>query len=82
MFSLLRLLFVVLLCLGGIGLYRGWFSMSSPSHDTQTKKVNINVSVDTTKVEADVQKAEQFSEEVAQRIKDRHDRGAKAQEVK
>lgn len=78
MFSLIRWLFVLLLCLGGIGLYRGWFAFSDPNRDPQNNKVNINVSVDTGRLGADAEKAEKFTETVAQRIKD-HREKAKAQ---
>ena len=46
MFFLIRWLFVLALCLGGIGLYRGWFSLSNTGHDPQSNRVNINLSVD------------------------------------
>ncbi len=78
MFSLLRGLFVLLLCLVGIGLFRGWFSFSNPSRDAETHKVNVSVSVDANKVEADVEKVEEeVSEMVAQ-----HASEDKAQQVK
>ena len=56
MFSLIRSLFFLLLILVGIGLYRGWFSFSSPTEDPASHKVNISVSVDTNKVESDAGK--------------------------
>ena len=46
MFSLLRLLSLLLFCLVGIGLCLGWFSFSTPSPDTENNKVNVNVSID------------------------------------
>lgn len=82
MFSLIRSLFVLALCLVGIGLYRGWFSLSSASRDPQTNQVNISVSVDASKVKADAQKVKaKIAEEVAQRVKQLDD-PAKAQTVK
>jgi hypothetical protein len=66
MFSLLRGLIFLVLCLIGIGLFRGWFSFSNPTCDTQSDKVNVSVSVDAGKVEADVEEVkEKISEEVA-----------------
>jgi hypothetical protein len=56
MFSLFRALAFLVLCLVGIGLYRGWFSFSSPSREAQGHKVDVSVSVDTEKLEADVEK--------------------------
>jgi hypothetical protein len=74
MFSLLRWLFVVLLCLGGIGLYRGWFSVSNPSRDADGSHVSIGVTVDTNKVETDVEAVkEKVAAQVAQRLKE-HDK--------
>jgi hypothetical protein len=71
MFSLLRGLFVLLLCLVGIGLFRGWFSFSTPSRDAENNKVNVSVSVDANKVEADVEKVEEeVREMVAHRTTD------------
>jgi hypothetical protein len=74
MFSLLRWLSLLLVCLFGIGLCLGWFSFSSPSPDTANDKVNISVSVDKGKIKSDVAKAEKKITELAGK--------AKAQEVK
>ncbi len=59
MFSLLRGLFVLLRCLGKIGLYRRLFDLLGLSRATQRKKVNISVSVHTNRREADVEKVEE-----------------------
>jgi hypothetical protein len=37
----------------GLGFYRGWFTLSSPSSDTGSDKVNINLTVDQGKVKED-----------------------------
>jgi len=82
MFSLIRTLFVLALCLVGIGIYRGWFSLSSASRDPQTNKVNISVSVDANRVKADAQKVKaKLAQEVAQRVRQLDD-AAKVQTVK
>jgi hypothetical protein len=65
MFSLIRLLFILLLGLIGVGWFRGWYSLSSPTRDAEHNKVNISVSVDATKVEAD---AEKLKHEIASRV--------------
>ena len=66
MFRAIRWLSVLLVCLVGIGLYQGWFSLSSPSPDTESNKVNFNVSVDKSKMKSDVKKAgEKIKEEVS-----------------
>jgi hypothetical protein len=81
MFRIVRWLIVLLVCLGAVGVFRGWFSFSTPSHDADTNTLNINVSVDASKVKADAEKAEQFTENVAQRIKEERDK-AKSPDVK
>ena len=57
--SLLNLAVLVLVCLVGIGLWRGWFHFSSPSTEPGGNKVDVNVSVDKSKMKADVQTFEQ-----------------------
>ncbi len=59
MFSFIWKLIVLAICLVGIGIYRGWFTFSSPSRDPAGDKVNINVSVDGRRIDADAQKVEQ-----------------------
>ena len=62
----MRRLFAVLvalvLCVVGIGFYRSWFTLTSPSTDTESHKVNVSVTVDPDKVRAD---AETVREEAA-----------------
>jgi plastocyanin domain-containing protein len=57
--SLLKVLAVLLICLLAIGLYRGWFSVSSPKSDAPGDKVNVQMSVDKGKIKSDVKKAEE-----------------------
>lgn len=69
MFFLLRWAFVLVLCLGGIGLYRGWFSFNNAGHDPQSDRVNINLSVDENKMQADLKTAEErLAQKVAQQV--------------
>jgi hypothetical protein len=56
--SLIKLAFVLLICLAGIGLYRGWFSLSRAGRDAEGHKANIDMSVDKGKIRSDVKKAE------------------------
>lgn len=74
MLSLPRRLLTLFALLIVIGLFRGWFTLSSPDRDEESHKVNINVSVDTNKLEADAEKLKAAGEKVAQRIKERHNR--------
>jgi hypothetical protein len=78
MFSLIRALLVIGLCLVGIGLYRGWFSFTTPHRDAQSNNVNISVSVNATKLEADVAKVEEkIAEEIASHTNQPDDQAAK-----
>ncbi len=70
MFSMVRWLLAVLLCLLVVGLFRGWFSFSNPGRDPDQNQINVNVSVDRDKVRTD---AQQFTEKVAERIKENRD---------
>jgi hypothetical protein len=65
--SLIKVLAVLLICLVAIGFYRGWFSLSTSSPNTEGKKVNVDLSVDEGKMESDVKKAE---EKVKEEIKE------------
>ena len=78
MFRVIRWLLVLLVCLGGIGLYLGWFSLSSPSPNTDGNKVNIDVSVDKGKMKSNVKKAEEKIKEEVKEISGK----AKAKETK
>ena len=59
MFSLLRAAFTLLACVLVVGYFLGWFSFSRSAPDPQTNKMNINVSVDKSKVGSDLQRLEQ-----------------------
>jgi hypothetical protein len=59
MFSSIWKLIVLAICLVGIGIYRGWFTFSNPTRDPAADSVNINVSVNSRKIDADAQKVEQ-----------------------
>jgi hypothetical protein len=74
--SIFKLLVILVICLVGIGLWRGWFGFSSSSGDNQ--KDEINVSVDKGKIKEDVQKAKT---KVAEEVKELSGK-AKAQEAK
>jgi hypothetical protein len=57
---------VLLVCLGAVGFYRGWFAIST-REETQTHKVDINLQVDTGKIKQDTKKvAEKTKEEATQ----------------
>ena len=52
---LFAFLIVVVICVAGIGFYRSWFTVSSPSPDAESHKVDINLTVDPDKVKADAE---------------------------
>jgi len=56
--SLIKVLAVLVICLVGIGFYRGWFSLSSSRPQTDGDKVNVNLTVDKGKMKSDVKRAE------------------------
>jgi hypothetical protein len=59
--TLVTMLFLLLLCLVGIGFYRGWFALSRSGPDTESGKVNISLTVDPDKAKQD---AEQVKDKV------------------
>jgi hypothetical protein len=67
MFSLLRAAFTLLICILVIGFFLGWFTFTRTAADPQSNKVNINVSVDKTKMGSDLQNLEQ---KVSKQIQD------------
>ena len=66
--SFMRLLIVLLVCLVGIGLYRGWFSLSRSSPEPGGDKVDVTVSVDKGKMRSDVRKAEEKVKEEVKKL--------------
>jgi len=53
--KLFGMLLLLLICVVGIGFYRGWFSVSSHSIDADSHKVDLNLTVDGDKVKADAE---------------------------
>jgi hypothetical protein len=66
--SLLRLVIVLLICLVGIGLYRGWFSFSSSHPEATDNKVHVDVSVDKGKMKADIKEAKHKVKEEVRKL--------------
>jgi hypothetical protein len=69
---LIKLLVVLLIGLVGIGLYRGWFSLSHSNPEPEGNKVNVTVSVDKGKIKADVKKVK---EEIKEEVKELEGKG-------
>jgi hypothetical protein len=55
--SLIKLLVVLVICLAGIGIYRGWFGLSNANPGADGDKVNVNMSVDKDKMKSDIKMA-------------------------
>ena len=53
--SIISVLFVLILCVGAVGFYRGWFTVSSGSPAGGSNKVNVNLTLDKDKVQEDVE---------------------------
>ena len=70
--SLIKLLVVLLICLVGIGIYRGWFTMSTPPPNADGDKVNF--SVDKGKVKADIKKAEEKIKQLGDDVKPKEEK--------
>jgi hypothetical protein len=61
---LIKLLFVSVIALVGIGIWQGWFSFTrTPNPDASDNKVNVNVSLDKDKMKSDVKKAKEVVKE-------------------
>lgn len=54
---------VLLLCVLGVGFARGWFALSK-TPDTDSNKVNINLTVDPDKVKEDAEKVKGLPNEI------------------
>ena len=52
---LLTILIVLAICAVGIGFYRGWFTLSSPSPAVESNEVNVNLATHTDKMKEDVE---------------------------
>ena len=53
--SIISVLFVLIICVGAVGFYRGWFTLSSGSPAAGSNKVNVNLTMDKDKFEEDVE---------------------------
>ncbi|MFL5245831.1 MAG: hypothetical protein ACJ8FY_27470 [Gemmataceae bacterium] len=68
-----RLLGILVLLVVGVvalGLYQGWFTVTSDNADDKT---NINIKVDKKKMQEDEKKAEQKAQELGHKAKDKID---------
>ena len=59
-----RLLIVVVILIGAIGFYRGWFTLSSPKANDGSDNVNVNLTMDADKIRADAKTVKKKSAEL------------------
>lgn len=64
-------LFLLLVLIGGIGFYRGCFSLSSDQDDPGSRKSNVNLTVDPDKFEADADAVKEKARELTGDAKDK-----------
>jgi predicted negative regulator of RcsB-dependent stress response len=64
----LTLLVLVALCLLGVGLYRGWFSVSTEKKD---EKPTVSFSVDQEKIKEDEEKAKKKLQDLERQVKEK-----------
>ena len=50
---IIKVLLVLAVCVAVLGLYRGWFSISSHGRDTESNKVNVSMTVDPDRMKED-----------------------------
>ncbi len=67
---LIKFLVVLVLCVLGVGFVRGWFAVSK-APDTESNKVNINLSVDKDKVKADAEKVKELPDKIKKGVENR-----------
>jgi hypothetical protein len=65
--SFFSILLLLLICVIAVGFYRGWFTLSSPSPDTGSNKVNVNLTVDQGKMQEDAQAVKKEAAELVGR---------------
>lgn len=53
-----RIFFVLVLCVVGLGFYRGWFALSSQSGGSGENTIDVNLTLDPDKAKADAHAVE------------------------
>lgn len=54
----------------GLGFYRGWLSLSHSERNEESRKVDVNLTVDGDKLQGDVEAMKQSATETADKIKE------------
>lgn len=63
-------LFLLLVLAGGIGFYRGWFSMNSDQGNSDSRNVDVNLTMDREKIDADADTVKDNVQELTGKAKD------------
>ncbi len=66
MTKLLGILFGLLICVGSVGLYRGWFSVSTHSGEAGDQRTEVNLTVDSDKAKQDVETVKEKAVELTE----------------
>lgn len=62
--KLFGILILVVISVVAVGFYRSWFTVTSPSTNAETHKVNVGVTVDPDKVKADAETVKEKAAEL------------------
>lgn len=62
--TLLKVMLVLVLCVVGVGFYRGWFVLASHSGGNESNTVEVNLTVDPDKAKDDVKAVETKAREL------------------
>jgi hypothetical protein len=65
-----KVVLILTLCVIVLGFYRGWFTISSHSRETQDNKVDVTLTVDPDRVKEDAKKVKEKTAELAGKTAD------------
>ncbi len=68
--KVIAVVIVLAVCAVGVGFYRGWFALSSPSPSAGSNEVNINLATDTNKMQKDAQTVKDKAAELTGNVTD------------
>jgi hypothetical protein len=68
--KMLGAVLLLIVVVGGFGFFRGWFSVSSEPAGPTTRNVDVNLSVDRDKIDADADAVKEKVEELTGEAKD------------
>lgn len=62
--TIFKVLLLLVLCVVGVGFYRGWFVLASDGGGDESGKVEVQLTVDPSKVKEDAEKVEAKAREM------------------